>query len=134
MNVEEAAPVMYRDSLAGPSPEMRYSGVRALWLKVVLRAIFDWVTYRDSTKLMQRKLADNAYTWLFKPSHLFNSFENICRYLDIDADTVRERAQSMTRRDIAKIEYLEREGEGPCPWGSGVMLLEPSVDENDEVA
>lgn len=96
------------DALPELAQDDRYSGIRALWLKVIIRAIFDWVTYRDSTRLLQRKLADNAYEWLFKPSLLFNGFESICRYLDVDPDTVRERAKKMSREDVAKIEHLER--------------------------
>lgn len=127
---EEAVP-MYRDSIIGPAPELRYSGIRALWLKVILRAIFDWVTYRHSTKLMQRKMAENAYNWLFQPNALFNSFENVCKMLDIDPDTIRERAEAMTPMDIAKIEYLEREGE--CDT-TVAMLQDGGTEDDEEVA
>ena len=123
---------MHRESVCSPTPDLRYSGVRALWLKVILRAIFDWITYRDSTKLMQRKLAENAQSWLFKPNCLFNSFENICKYLDVDVDTVRDRASHMTRCDIAKIEFLEREGDGLCECEQAVLELGDGID-SDEV-
>lgn len=86
----------------------RYSGIRILWLKVIVRAIFDWITYRDSNRLMQKKLADNAYSWLFEQSVLFNGFESICINLGINPMRVRERARCMTREDVAKIEHLER--------------------------
>ena len=50
----------------------RYTGYRALLLKVIIRAIFDWVCYRDSTKLEKKKIADNAYQWLFEPSKQYD--------------------------------------------------------------
>jgi hypothetical protein len=86
----------------------RYTGIRILWLKVIVRAIFDWITYRDSDRLMQKKLADSAHSWLFDQSILFNGFENICTNLGINPMKVRERAKCMTREDVAKIEHLER--------------------------
>lgn len=112
------------DAIQEISTDDRYSGVRSLWLKVIIRAIFDWVTYRDSTKLLQRKLAENAEEWLFKPSLLFNSFENVSRYLDIDPDVIRIRAKKMSRDDVAKIEHLERLNTvGPKPERLGYRAL-----------
>src|SRR5512140_3817167 len=64
----------------------RYVGYRALWMKVIIRAAFDWVSYRDSTKLEQRKEAEKAYKWLFHQSTLFNSFENVCQLVDLPPD------------------------------------------------
>lgn len=98
----EAAPL-------APAGDRRYAGVRALWMKVIIRAVFDWVTYRDSTKLDKMKYAESAYNWLFKKSFLFNSFENVCKLLDIDPEKVRHNASRMTKDDVAKIEHLERD-------------------------
>ena len=92
-----------------PITEDRYAGVRALWLKVIIRAIFDWVTYRDSPKIRERKLAEQAQLWLFKSANIFNSFEGICEFLDVPVEKVRAVASSMTREQVAKIEHLERE-------------------------
>lgn len=94
-----------------PNTDRRYAGVRALWMKVIIRAVFDWVTYRDNTKLDKRKYAESAHEWIFKKSLLFNSFDNICRYLDIDPDRIRLQAQKMTKDDVAKIEHMERDYE-----------------------
>lgn len=85
-----------------------YAGARALWAKVIIRAIFDWVSYRDSLRLQQRKLAESAEIWLFQRSELFNSFENICGLLDIAPERVRERARKMTKEEVAKIEHTDR--------------------------
>lgn len=89
-------------------PNGRYSGIRALWIKVIIRAVFDWVAYKDSPKLMQRRLAESAYLWLFRPNVLFNGFESVCFHLGINPVTVRGWAMRITRRQVAKIELLER--------------------------
>ena len=87
----------------------RYVGYRALWMKVIIRAAFDWVSYRDSSKLEQRKEAEKAFKWLFHQSVLFNSFENVCQLVDLPPDKIRRWVQTLTREHVAKIEHLERE-------------------------
>ena len=96
-----------------PASDRRYAGIRALWMKVIIRAVFDWVTYRDSTKIDKLKYAESAHSWLFQKSFLFNSFENVCKHLDIDAEKVRSNARRMTKDDVAKIEHLERDYDEP---------------------
>jgi hypothetical protein len=91
----------------------RYVGYRALWMKVIIRAAFDWVSYRDSQKLEQRKVAEFAFVWLFKPSQLFNSFENICHLVDLPPEKIRRWAKKLTKDHVAKIEHLERDPAGP---------------------
>jgi len=91
--------------------DRRYAGVRALWLKVIIRAIYDWVTYKDSTKVEKKKFAESADIWLFQESLLFNSFENVCRQLDIDPVRIRAKVKTMTKEDVLKIEHLERDCE-----------------------
>ncbi len=86
----------------------RYTGIRILWLKVIVRAMFDWVNHRDSLKLSQLKSAESAQSWLFGQSELFNGFESICANLGINPNWIRERAKKMTPDDVAKIEHLER--------------------------
>lgn len=100
---------MLQDTIAPASREDRYSGVQALWIKVIIRAVFDWVSYRDSTRLPQKKYADGAHKWLFQSSNLFNSFENICEFLDLSPEKIRKWASSMSKDQVAKIEHLERE-------------------------
>lgn len=96
------------EPIYGPGPDDRYAGIRALWIKVIIRAVFDWVSYRDSDRLHQRKLAESAEIWLFQPSELFNAFDNICMYIDLDPERVRRWAKNMDRDQVAKIEHLER--------------------------
>ena len=101
---------MFQEITAPAGPDDRYAGVRALWAKVIIRAVFDWVTYRDSLKLQQRKLADNAEAWLFQPNELFNGFENVCKFLDVCPNMIRARARTMTKENVFKIEHRERDG------------------------
>ena len=101
---------MFHDSIAHVTVGDRYSGQRKLWGRVILRAIYDWVMYRDSPELKQRKLAENAETWLFKPSILFNGFDHVCEMLDIYPETVRKSAKTFTRDDVLKAEHVERSG------------------------
>lgn len=110
MSMAPGYDLMHRHNIPDPGAGDRYAGMRSLWLKVIIRAMFDWASYRDSTKLMQRKLAENARVWLFEPSETFNSFENICRMLDIDIRKIRLRAETMNKDDVAKIEFKERRG------------------------
>jgi hypothetical protein len=79
-------------------------------MKVIIRAVFDWVSYRDSLKIELRKEADMAFKWLFKPSELFNSFENVCAMIDLPPEKLRKWARSLSKEQVAKIEHLEREG------------------------
>lgn len=100
---------MFQEAAGEPSAD-RYSGIKLLWAKVIIRAAYDWVTYRDSTKLEARKIAEAAQAWIFGPSELFNGFENICHYLGEDPKYLRRRILSMSKKDVAKIEWLERSG------------------------
>jgi hypothetical protein len=87
----------------------RYVGIRVLWLKVIIRAVFDYVSYKDSLKLNQRKVAEAAANWLFEESEIFNGFANICVQLDLSAERVRTWAKSMTKDQVTKMEHLERD-------------------------
>ncbi len=104
----EEETTLYQEELLPLGPDDRYAGIRALWIKVIIRAIFDWVTYRDSLDLKHRKDAEGASAWLFKPSVVFNSFENVCYYVNLNPDDVREHIRMMSKEDAKKIEYLER--------------------------
>jgi len=87
--------------------------IRALLLEVIRRAAHDWVLYRTSSRLDQKELASDAFTWLFKekPGHPswkirhkekrdLTSFLNICELLDLDPGYAREKIQLLTPRAI----------------------------------
>ena len=99
-----------------------------MWLKVIVRAAFDWVSYRDSDKLLQKKLADSASLWLFEPSDLFNGFDSICLSLDIDPCRVRSWVKGLSKDQIAKIEHLERDH----GYSAALPLLKVRKSEIDD--
>jgi hypothetical protein len=99
---------LYQDETPFSGPDDRYAGIRALWIKVIIRAIFDWVGGRDHPKLAKRKEAELAHTWIFKESLLFNSFDNVCKYVDLNPVVVRDRIRNISKEQVKKIEYLER--------------------------
>lgn len=107
-----------------------YVGYRALWMKVIIRAAFDWVSYRDATKLELKKEAEKAEKWLFEPNELFNSFDNICHLVDLPPDKIRVWARALTKEHVAKIEHLERESLSPIALLEAERRLIEDVDED----
>ena len=91
----------------GPNND-RYEGVRILLMKVIVRAMFDLASYRDHPNPEKRKEAESARKWLFEPSDYENSFTNVCSMLGLNPRKIRERASTMTKADVAKIEFKDR--------------------------
>jgi hypothetical protein len=102
-----------------------HEGFRLLWIKVIARAAYDWVLYRDSKSRYYKRLAESAHAWLFdirtykrrivhnneiieREYEPANSLNVICDYLDIDAEEVRKFAKRLTRREIRKLEFFNR--------------------------
>lgn len=100
-----------------PIPELdraaEAGNCRALLLEVIRRASFDWVLYRNSSKLQAKLLAESAYHWLFtesesSPSYALRvkngkqmmSFLAICETMDIEPSKVRARVRILTEKDI----------------------------------
>jgi hypothetical protein len=89
------------------------TNIRALMLEIIRRAAYDWVIYRGNRRLAHRKVAQDAYIWLFveAPGHpdwverekagwsLF-SFLALCAALDFDPDMVRASIKKLTPRRI----------------------------------
>lgn len=86
---------------------------RALLLEIIRRASFDWVLYRNSSKLANKQLAESAYHWLFVEDESSKqwaqrerngkgmlSFLNICETMDIAPEKVRAKVRVLTGRDI----------------------------------
>lgn len=120
-----------QESLPESGQGDRYSGYRVLWMRVIQRALFDWVLGRNcKDDLVKLKRADMAYRWLFERNELFNSFENVCASLGIDPGQLRERALAMTEDDVKKIEHMERDSQEEEP--SGVLAAEPEEEQEDE--
>jgi len=92
------------------------NGCKALLLEVVRRAAYDWVLYRTSQRLQYKKLAEDAYYWLFveEPGHQnwtersmaqksITSFLSICEVLDLDPEAVRREVKKLTIRNVMHV-------------------------------
>ncbi len=88
----------------------RYGPYRVLWIRVFIRAAFDYAQYKAARDIKLRKHAEDAAKWLFSESKLFNGFPNICESLDLPIELLRKVARRMTKDDVKKMEYLERDG------------------------
>jgi len=106
--------------------EQEIRGCKTLLLEIVRRAAYDWVLYRMSQRLLHKKLAEDAYTWLFEeaPAHPnwdernrqgkhITAFLTICSELDLDAPTVRRYVRRLTVKNVMSVgrpaEYRRRE-------------------------
>lgn len=91
------------------NPVSEASACRAVLLEIVRRAAYDWVLYRNSSKLQKRQLADSAYQWLFieeRDSSTWRqrvgngkeltAFIAICEVLELDPRMVRTTVRGMT--------------------------------------
>lgn len=103
-----------------------HEGYRLLWLKVIARAAYDWVLYRNSKNGYYKRLADSAHTWLFVTKQkkkeitippgttvtvtyeAINSLRNVCEMLGLDVEDVRKFAKRLTRKDVRKLEFFSR--------------------------
>lgn len=117
----------YREPVTHSAPHDRYVGYRALWMKVIIRAAFDWVSYRDSDKLDKLKDAESGHNWIYGKGCLFNSFENICHMIDLPPEKIRAWAKKLTKDQVNKIEHLERDSSI-----SPEALLRRAVVDDDE--
>ncbi len=110
-----------------------HEAIRLLWIKVILRAAYDWVLYRDSKNNTHKKIASDACRWLFEisketvtikinnkwlivDSSGFNTLEKLCDVLDIDVESVRKFATKLTRGDVKKLEFLDRSKKNKDPF------------------
>ena len=89
------------------------NGARALLVEILRRAAYDWVLYRDSTRLEHQQLAADAHFWLFeeKDDHpswdtridegkQLTAFHSICEELDLDPDVVRDAVRNLTFKRV----------------------------------
>lgn len=80
-------------------------GDRVLWLRVILRAMFDYVLFADATDMVGQRIYRDAESWLFDDSrkHYGNSLHAICYELDCSVAEVRVRAELITPEDVKRI-------------------------------
>jgi len=88
----------------------RYIPYRILWSKVIIRATYDYALWRDSKDMRLKKCAQDAERWLFEPSDIELSFENICYAYDFPMAHIRKKTRLLTKHDVKKLEFRERQG------------------------
>jgi len=99
-----------------PLAMQEINGCKALLLEVVRRAAYDWVLYRTSRRLQHKKLAEDAFYWLFieEPGHSrwtersmsqksITSFLSICEMLDLDPESVRHHVRKLTVKNVMSV-------------------------------
>lgn len=97
-------------------PTMDSSCCRALLLEIMRRAAYDWVLYRTDSKIQNKKLAEDAYYWLFEEDEtspswqeriaedkLMTAFIVICDSLDLDPDNVRKYIRKLTIKNVMSV-------------------------------
>lgn len=98
------------------TPRTDPEAYKALFASVLRRAIFDWILYRRHYKEEKRRLAADAYVWLFveRPGHRqwqkrlaarkeMLSFVSICDSIQVNPDEVHRVACGMTPKDIERL-------------------------------
>lgn len=78
-------------------------GYRNLLVAVVRRAIEDWVLYRAKRDIASKRLAREAFQWIFvdhNQEHDFMSFGSICRVLGADPDYMRRGIERVDPRQL----------------------------------
>lgn len=81
----------------------RFESVRVLWVAVVQRAIFDYVTYKDSTT--SRLDFRTAERFLFSDD---GGLVDLCQVMGWPLQTMRRRAKAMTKNEVRKMDFRER--------------------------
>ena len=97
------------DGITEPTSPDRYTWVKLLWRKVIIRAVYDYVLWKDIRQIRKRHDAQDAGKWLFDESEMNNSLEEICLIADVDPEKVRRLARTATKDQVKKLEHIERE-------------------------
>jgi hypothetical protein len=107
----------------------RYAWVKLLWRKVIVRAIYDYVLWKDIPRTRKRHDAQDAARWLFETSDLNNSLECVCLIADVDPEKIRAYARIATKAEVKKLEHIERDRARCLP---PCLALPEEEDEDGE--
>lgn len=130
--------------------QQEINGCKSLLLEIVRRAAYDWVLYRTHRRLLNRKIAEQAYHWLFLESEndpegrertsnekQITSFLAICQALDLDAASVRAHIKKLTPKNVMSVgrpaEYRRRDSAPSMPEEAPVALKGRLLEEYAEV-
>ena len=135
--IEDPSPMRVDHPLA----VQEINGCKALLLEIVRRAAYDWVLYRTSGRIQHKKLAEDAYYWLFveemghprwterqHSQKAITSFVSICEVLDLDPDAVRQQVRKLTVKNVMSVgrpaEYRRND------WRGDEKALPEASDES----
>jgi hypothetical protein len=112
MQLRQSSNLSYKDGVMSDSEYLskKYGSYRTLWIRVYIRAVFDFVQYQDVTDVKLRRHAEDAHRWLFEPAEGFNSFEHICEVFDLPLATLRSFARKITKEDVKRMEHIDGDG------------------------
>lgn len=81
-------------------------GELMLCAAILRRAIYDMVLYKDDRRIKKRRMAVDAYHWMFesKETEKVHSFVGICHSLSMDPDWVRQRVRSFDKESVRKFD------------------------------
>lgn len=112
--------------------QQEIDGCKLLLAEIIRRAAFDWVLYRTSRRLLHKRLAEQAYNWLFveepdsaewrerqESDKYITSFVAICDALDIDPNAMRTYIKKLTPKNVMSVgrpaEYRRRDAAPSMP-------------------
>ena len=85
----------------------KYNWVKSFWLKVIIRAMFDYALWKESKEIGHRRCAEEARKWLFETSKLNNNLVSVCSLLDVSMSAVRSVAAQLTPEQVKRMEHIE---------------------------
>lgn len=78
---------------------------RLLLAAIVRRAAFDIALYKESKRVVKRRIAVSAYNWMFNEAgEGITSFEAICDVLGQDPDWIRQQTLMLRREDVRRLD------------------------------
>jgi hypothetical protein len=107
--------------LALPYSEEHYHPVRALWARVIVRAICDYVVLKSARDIRSKRDFRALQKFLFEEQ---SGLHNICSVIDLSVEKVRHRALTMTIDEVRKIEHRDRDKPS--------LLMGNSTDDDGE--
>lgn len=125
--------------------QQEINGCKSLLLEIIRRAAYDWVLYRTSRRMLHKKLAEQAYDWLFveekdtaawkereESDKYITSFLAICEALELDPTSVRTHIKKLTPKNVMSVgrpaEYRRRDTTPSMPDEAPIAIDDRTLD------
>jgi hypothetical protein len=83
-----------------------YWPIRALWARVLVKAICDFVVFKEAKTLKGRREFKKVEQWLFGED---TGFLSVCEAVGWSPLRIRAKATTMTKDEVRKIEHRDRD-------------------------